>query len=319
MSTTRQPSSSPDQSDTAGRSAHADIDLGGPRRGWLLPAVAGVVALAVVALVVLRFTGDDASEPATASGSSFTDDWSIAYQASSASEQAFLEYLNDEVAPDYGVTITGVGIEDGNQLDQATADGEYIANIYQHKHWLKQVTDSTGMELTALGPVFQWSYSIYSSKHASLEDLPDGATIALLNDPANTAQALWILERAGEITFKDGVDPWAATEADIASNPRDFQFTYMEYGAGPRTLDSVDAVIDYNMSFVDAGTPDSQRILAPDAPKEFAGQLVIGTAYTDDPQVETLKKVFFDPRVQEYLATNDDPNLAGQLAPVSAT
>ena len=92
----------------------------------------------------------------------------------------------------------------------------------------------------------------------------------------------------------------------------------MEYGAGPRTLDSVDAVIDYNMSFVDAGTPVEQRIYAPDAPKEFAGQLVVGSDYVDDPQVAKLKKVFFDPRVQEYLATNDDPNLSGQLAPVSA-
>ena len=294
-----------------------EIDLGGGRgRRWILLAVAGVALIGVVVALVLRFAADDEK---TVAGSHFSDDFAIAYQASSASEQAFLEYLDKEIAPDYGVHIDGVGIEDGNQLDQATADGKYIANIYQHKHWLQQVTDSTGMRLTALGPVFQWSYSIYSARFGSLEELPDGATIALLNDPANTAQALWILERAGVLTFKDGVNPWAATEQDIASNPRGFRFTYMEYGAGPRTLDSVDAVVDYNMSFVDAGTPDDQRIYAPDAPKEFAGQLVVGTAYLDDPQVAKLKKVFFDPRVQEYLATNDDPDLSGQLAPVSAS
>ncbi|MBM7519909.1 MetQ/NlpA family ABC transporter substrate-binding protein [Nocardioides nitrophenolicus] len=311
MSTTR---SNPD---TQAPGDRPEIDLGGGgSRRWLVLAVVGVVLVGVVVALVLRGGGD--SEKAVA-GSHFSDDFAIAYQASSASEQAFLEYLDKEIAPDYGVRIDPVGIEDGNQLDQATADGKYIANIYQHKHWLQQVTDSTGMKLTALGPVFQWSYSIYSSRFGSLEELPDGATIALLNDPANTAQALWILERAGVLTFKDGVDPWAATEEDIASNPRGFEFTYMEYGAGPRTLDSVDAVIDYNMSFVDAGTPDEQRIYAPDAPREFAGQLVVGTEYLDDPQVATLKKVFFDPRVQEYLATNDDPSLSGQLAPVSAS
>ena len=114
------------------------------------------------------------------------------------------------------------------------------------------------------------------------------------------------------------MDPWAATEADIEDNIGGYEFTYMEYGAGPRTLDSVDAVIDYNMSFVDAGTPEEYRIYEPDAPKEFAGQLVIGTEYADDPQVEMLEEIFFDPRVQEYLADNDDPNLFGQLAPVSA-
>ncbi|NHA01838.1 hypothetical protein G5V59_25180 [Nocardioides sp. W3-2-3] len=78
--------------------------------------------------------------------------------------------------------------------------------------------------------------------------------------------------RRQSLTFKDGVDPWNATEQDIADNIGGYKFTYMEYGAGPRTLDSVDAVIDYNMSFVDAGTPDKYRIFEPDAPKEFAGQ-----------------------------------------------
>ncbi|GAA4739771.1 hypothetical protein GCM10023350_25180 [Nocardioides endophyticus] len=308
MSTTQQPSGSRTEPN------HSDLDLGGRPRRWLIPALAGVIVLVIVVALVLRFTGDDKK---AMDGSAFSNDFSIAFQASSASEQAFLGYLNKDIAPDYGVTIKGVGIEDGNQLDQATADGKYIANIYQHKHWLAQVLDSTGMKLTALGPVFQWSYSIYSSKYGSLEELPQGATIALLNDPANTAQALWILERAGKLTFKDGLDPWAATEADIATNPNGYKFTYMEYGAGPRTLDSVDAVIDYNMSFVDAGTPESDKIYAPDAPKEFAGQLVVGSKYVDDPQVAKLEKIFFDPRVQEYLATNDDPNLQGQLAPVS--
>ncbi|GAB4012512.1 MetQ/NlpA family ABC transporter substrate-binding protein [Nocardioides ultimimeridianus] len=299
---------------------HADgdtteIDLGGRGRKWLVPTALAVVLLVLAGVLVARFSGGGDSK--TVAGSHFGTDFKISYQASSASEGAFLAYLNKEIAPKYGVTITGEPIEDGNQLDQATADGQYIANIYQHKHWLQQVTDSTGMKLTALGPVFQWSYSVYSSKYKTMDEIPDGSTIALLNDPANTAQALWILERGGYLTFKPGVDPWAATDQDIASNPHGWKFTYMEYGAGPRTLDSVAAVVDYNMSFVDAGTPDSDRIYSPPAPREFAGQLVVGTDYVDDPQVATLKKIFFDPAVQKYLADNDDPDLLGQLAPVS--
>jgi D-methionine transport system substrate-binding protein len=64
-------------------------------------------------------------------------------------------------------------------------------------------------------------------------------------------------------------------------------------------------------------TSGEYRIYEPPAPKEFAGQLVVGTEYVDDPQVRVLKEIFFDPRVQEYLADNDDPDLSGQLAPVS--
>ena len=135
-----------------------DIDLGSGRRTWLVPALVGVVVLAAAVALIIRLAGGSGDDQAVG-GSRFGNDFKIAYQASSASEGAFLDYLDKEIAPKYGVKITGEPIEDGNQLDQATADGQYIANIYQHKHWLAQVTSSTGMKLTALGPVFQWSYS----------------------------------------------------------------------------------------------------------------------------------------------------------------
>lgn len=85
---------------------------------------------------------------------------------------SFLQWLDTSIAPKYGVTIQPVGIADGNQLDQATADGTFAANIYQHIHWLNEVVKSTHMKLTAVAPVFQWAYSVYSGKYKSLAALP---------------------------------------------------------------------------------------------------------------------------------------------------
>jgi D-methionine transport system substrate-binding protein len=291
-----------------------DIILG-TRRRWLLPAIAVVVILVVIGAVLKLTSGG--SSTAAVSGSHFGKTMQVAYEADSGSERAFLVYLNKTIAPKYGVHIDPVGIGDGNQLDQATADGHYAANIYQHKHWLAQVVDKTGWKLTAEGPVFQWAYSMYSTKHKSLNDIPQGGTIALLNDPANTAQALWLLERAGKITFKKGVNPWEAKVTDIASNIGGYKFTFIDYGAGPRVLNEVDAVIAYNMQFISAGVDQKYKIYAPPAPLEFAGQLVVGTSYLQDPQVVKLTKVFQDPRVQKYLASTNNPDLKNQLAPVS--
>lgn len=307
---------STDTSPKSGSHADHDIQLGrSAGKGWKLPVAIGAVIVIAAGAFIWNQSRD--SDAAAIDGSAFGTTMGVAYQADSASERAFLEYLDKEIAPDYDVDIDPVGIGDGNQLDQATAEGTYAANIYQHKHWLKQVVDKTGWKLTAVDPVFQWSYSVYSEKHASLDDIPQGGKIALLNDPANTAQALWLLERAGKLTFKDGTDPWAATENDIEDNIGGYEFTYVDYGAGPRALPEMDAVIAYNMQFIAAGVPDEQKIFAPPAALEFAGQLVVGTDYLDDPQVKKLMEVFFDPRVQEHLATTDDPNLKNQLSPVS--
>jgi ABC-type metal ion transport system substrate-binding protein len=293
-----------------------EINLGRRRRRrWLLPTIVAVVVViaAAVALVV------KGSSSKTVAGSHFGTDMQVAYEADSASELAFLQYLNAKIAPKYGVKITPVGISDGNQLDLATANGQYAANIYQHQYWLKEVLAKTHWPLTAVHPVFQWAYSMYSEKYSSINALPKGATIALLNDPANTAQALWLLERAGKLTFKPGTSPWYATTADIASNPDHYQFTFIDYGDGPRVLPDMDAVIAYNMQFIGAGISQKYKIYAPPAPRAFAGQLVVGTKYLHDPQIAKLIKVFLDPRVQPYLRTTTNPQLKDQLTPVSTS
>jgi ABC-type metal ion transport system substrate-binding protein len=294
---------------------HDEFGLKGgkaPRR-WLAGGIAAVVVIAAIVIAV----ASGGSSGKTVAGSHFGTTMQVAYEADSNSERALLRWLNTAIAPRYGIKIQPVGIADGNQLDQATATGQFAANIYQHIHWLNEVVSATGMKLSAIGPVFQWAYSVYSAKYKSLSALPYGAQIALLNDPANTAQALWLLERAGEITFKPHTIPWSAMTSNIASNPHNLHFVFVDYGAGPRTLGSVDAVIAYNMQFISAGTPQKDKIYAPSAPRSFAGQLVVGSAYRNDPQVEKLVKVFLDPRVQAYLRTTTNPALHDQLTPVA--
>lgn len=293
----------------------AEFSLRRRRRRWVIPAVAAVVIVAAVAIVL----GVRGSSNATVANSHFGKNMRVAYEADSASERAFLEYLNTKIAPKYGVQITPVGISDGNQLDLATANGQYAANIYQHQYWLKEVLAKTHWPLTKVAPVFQWAYSMYSEKFKSIGALPNGASIALLNDPANTAQALWLLDRAGKITFKPGTTPWYATTSDIASNPHNYHFVFIDYGDGPRVLPDMDAVIAYNMQFIGAGISQKDKIYAPPAPRAFAGQLVVGTKYLHDPQVQKLIKVFLDPRVQPYLRTTQNPELKDQLTPVSST
>src|SRR5690348_11988784 len=121
------------------------------RRGrrWRLPVFAGVAVIAVAAVLFITLRRPSS---ATVAGSRFGKDMQVAYEADSDSELAFLQYLNAKIAPRYGVRITPVGISDGNQLDLATANGRYAANIYQHQYWLKEVLAKTHWPLTKIAP-----------------------------------------------------------------------------------------------------------------------------------------------------------------------
>ncbi|MFD1211075.1 MetQ/NlpA family ABC transporter substrate-binding protein [Arthrobacter sp. GCM10027362] len=280
------------------------------RKPALIGGAALVVAAAVGAVIGVNAAG-------SGSTAAFGTDLKVGYLSTDAAQEAVLEYVAEDIAPDYGIHVIPTGIGDPNQISQAANDGELAATIYAHKPWIEQTNAAKGWKITPAEPVFQWSYSLYSSRYGSLKDLPDGARIGILDDPANTAQALMLLQGAGAITLDSAVEASKATLKDIKENPRGLKLQPIAFGTAARSLGDLDAIISYNFEFVAAGTPAKYRIYAPEAPQVFASQLAIGTGYLDDPNIEKLIEAFKDPKLQDYLATTDDPAVKDQLAPVS--
>ena len=241
----------------------------------------------------------------------------VHFEPAMAGEQSIIDYVAQHIAPDYGISIESVGLEDPVQADRAVANGQYAATVYQHQWWLKQVVEANHFALTATEPLFQWAFGIYSDRYSSLDQLPQGATIVVPDDGANQGQALWMLQRLGLIQLEKGVEPRSAKLSDISENPHHFRFKELSLLTMPRVLNSVDAAIGYVSQF-DAGKVGRDKgILFPPAPRTFASQLVVGSAYLSDPAIQKLIKAFSDKRLQQWLATTDDPKVKGVLVPIS--
>lgn len=282
------------------------------RRRWPWIAGGAVAVVAVAAAIVVPLTSP--ARPAVAeAGATLT----VATAEGNASEQALVQFVADEVAPKYGIRVAFKGLSDSNTINRAVSEGEIAGTVYQHRLWLSQVLASNpDFREEAATPVFRWGFGLWSSKYTDPGQLPDGATVSLYSDPANEAQGLWVLERAGLITLKDGVDKAHATQDDIASNPKRLQFTLLDFAAQSRALPDLDAAVGYTEYYLAAGVPIEQQIFAPAAPDEFAGQLTIGSDYADEENVKKLVAAFEDPAVQEFLAT--DPRVKGILLPLDA-
>ena len=241
----------------------------------------------------------------------------VHFEPAMAGEQRLIEYVAQNIAPDYGIKLEAVGLQDPVQADRAVAEGQYAATLYQHQWWLKQVVDANKFELTSTLPVFQWAFGIYSDRYKTIADLPQGAEIVVPNDGANQGQALWLLQRIGLIGLDPAVEPRTAKLKDIKENPHKFNFKELDLLTMPRALNSVDAAIGYVSQF-DAGKVSRDKgMLFPPAPQTFASQLVIGTPYLNDENIIKLKKAFADPRVQQWLKETTDPLVQGVLVPVS--
>jgi D-methionine transport system substrate-binding protein len=280
------------------------IDTGRRNRRRIFAGIGALIVVVIAAIVVINATGGS-----DASAKSFGSNLRVGYNSAFGSEERLLDFVAGEVAPDYGVKIEKVSLGDPNQIDRAVSEGNLAATVYEHKHWLAQQTAAQGTEETAVEPIFKWAFAIYSQKYKSVDELPDGATIGIPSDPPNQSQALWLLQRLGLITIKDGVDPTEALIDDVDGNPHNFDLKELELGVMPRALGDIDAGISYVDFFDAAGTPSSDQILSPIAPNTFAGQLVVGTKYLDDPNIKKLIELWKDPKIQKYLETEGGPAL----------
>jgi ABC-type metal ion transport system substrate-binding protein len=274
--------------------------------------IALAVAVVIIGVVVVRYAFFDETKSANEiPGATLV----VATNEGNAAEQALIEYIGREVAPRHGIKVAFRGLSDSNTINRAVNDGEVAGTVYQHKLWLGQVLEANpDFRETAATPVFRWGFGIWSDKYTDVAQLPDGANVSLYSDPANEAQGLWLLERAGLITLKPGVDKWQATQKDIDTNPKHLKFTLLDFAAQSRSLPDLDAAVGYTEYYLAAKVPIQQQIFAPPAPDEFAGQLTIGTKWADTDNIKKLVETFKDPAVQQFLAT--DPSVKDILLPL---
>jgi D-methionine transport system substrate-binding protein len=280
------------------------------RPKWVIPVIGLIVVIVAVVGVRFAFFGDTKS-PNEIAGATLV----VATNEGNAAEQALIEYIAKEVAPKHGIKVAFRGLADSNTINRAVSDGEVAGTIYQHKLWLGQVLEANpDFRETAATPVFRWGFGIWSDKYTDPSQLPDGANISLYSDPANEAQGLWLLERAGLITLNPTADKWTATKKDIVANPKNLKFTLLDFAAQSRSLPDLDAAVGYTEYYLAAKVPLQQQIFAPPAPDEFAGQLTIGSKWADTENIKNLVATFKDPAVQQYLAT--DPSVKDILLPL---
>lgn len=174
-----------------------------------------------------------------------------------------------------GYTVTTKEFSDYIQPNKALANGEIDANLFQHGQYLKKFSSDNNLNLAAVKTVPTLGLGIFSKNISSLDELKDGAKIAIPNDASNLARALKVLKENGVIKLKDNVDETKATENDVAENPKNIEFTPIEGAQLARSIDSVDAIaIPGNFAFA-SGFDYSKALAIEKASEDYKNVLVV--------------------------------------------
>lgn len=156
------------------------------------------------------------------------------------------EMIDEVIAPllkDDGYALTTKTFNDYVQPDKALASGRIDANLMQHGNYLKKFSADNGLDLVSLGQTPTLGLGVYSKTFASIDDIADGASVAVANDGSNLARSLGVLEQNGLVTLKDGIDATKASVSDIADNPRHLDIKPIDAAQLARSLDTVDVAL----------------------------------------------------------------------------
>ena len=150
-------------------------------------------------------------------------------------EEVFAPLLKEK-----GYEVSTKVFNDYVQPDKALASGKIDANLMQHGNYLKKFSADNDLDLISLGQTPTLGLGIYSNKYHSIDEIADGATVAIANDGSNLARSLGVLQQNKLVTIKDGVDATKASVNDITSNPKHLNIKPIDAAQLARSLDTVD-------------------------------------------------------------------------------
>ena len=263
-----------------------------------------VITLVIALALVLTLTHTAEARPAA------DRDNTLIVGASIVPHAVLLNMVREDLAAQ-GITLRVVEFTDFVQPNMALMAGDLDANFFQHIPYLES-NDAWAARLVPVFGVHYEPFGLYSTRHRDIASLPNGASIAIPNDPTNGGRALLLLQAHGLITLRADAG-LRATPMDIVNNPRNFRFHQLEAAQLPRSLQDVDAAtINGNFAMQAGLNPlrDSLIIEGPDSP--YVNYVVARRGSENDRRIIALRNALLTPRIRDFILNTYD----GGVVPV---
>lgn len=225
-------------------------------------------------------------------------------------------YEAQKILAKEGITLEVVEIEDSTTPNTGVFEGTLDANFFQHVPYLENWDQENGADLVSIGTVHYEPFGIYSATLSSLQELEDGALIAVPNNPTNEARALLLLEQEGILTLEKEAGI-GATIQDITDNPKNVEFVEIDPAQLVNALPDVAiAVINGNYA-LEGGLSVGRDALAVEAndglaAETYANIIAVREKNQDNPALRRLVEVLKSDEIKSFIESGYD----GAVVPV---
>ena len=205
-----------------------------------------------------------------------------------------------------GLKIEVEELNGGVPLNQAVAEGSVDANAFQSIGYLQGFNESNSSKLTPIGTTYIEPMGLYSKKVKSLNDLPNGAKIAIPDSPYNTTRALRLLESAGLIKLPADFKEGTGTPSDIVENKKNFEFLLIDDTTSVRVLDDADLIAIGNTIALEGGLNVLKDALfyekADESTITSINVIVVKSGNESKDDYKKLVDLYHDAEVQKFIS-----------------
>ena len=275
------------------------------KRSILKAIIAGIVSIGLI--------GCGNSEGSSNDSSSNGDDKVIKVGVSPVPHEEIMEVAKPLLEAK-GYTVEIVEFTDYVLPNTALESGEIDANYFQHIAYLNSFNADNGTHLTYTAEIHLEPMGAFSKKYKTVDEVEEGAVVAVPDDPSNEARALRVLAAAGLIEVNDGE---LITTADITSNPKNLEFKELEAATLPRVLEDVDiAVINGNYALEAGLDVNNDAFYAEDknveSLKERRNVLAVKEGNENSQKIKDLTEALTSDEVREFI----EEKYKGAVVPV---
>jgi YaeC family lipoprotein len=200
-----------------------------------------------------------------------------------------------------GVHVQIIYFSDYIQPNLALASGEIDANLFQHVPFMDRFNRDHGTHIVAVAKIHIEPLGLYPGRTKTLSALPDGAIIAIPNDPVNSGRGLLLLQSAGLIQLRTGTKT-STTLEDVSQNPRHLRISELEAAQLPRSLRDVDAaVINTNYALAAKLNPLKDAIFLENSSSPYANVLSTLPGKANDPRIHALITALQSPTARQFI------------------
>lgn len=262
-----------------------------------------------IGLILFIFAGCSSEEKAD--GKNKVDENNVIKVASHMPPMTDVVEIAGEVIKEDGYEIELVQVNDNIQYNELLNNKEVDANFAQHEPFMEKFNSEKKADLVMVQKIYNAKVGFYSREYTDVEQIPEGAKVALPSDVSNEGRALAILADQGLIEMKAGVG-FDGTIKDITENPKNLEWLSVDLLNLAEAYNEKDVALVYNYPTYIAKiglTPDDALFLEKNIDDRFAISLVARKDNQDSNKIKALKKAMTSERVRAFLVEDHSDTL----------